>query len=96
MELSTRPEILRTIWCASRNKHWVTIELRDTGAGISAQDLPHIFEPFYRGAAAADYKTPGTGVGLSIAQRLIERLGGHITVESNLGRGAAFTFWLRA
>jgi len=74
----------------------VTIEVRDTGAGISAQDLPHIFEPFYRGAAAADYKTPGTGVGLSITQRLIERLGGRITVESNPGRGAAFTFWLRA
>ncbi len=87
---------LRTDRSSTPEGEWVTIEVRDTGAGISAQDLPHIFEPFYRGAAAADYKTPGTGVGLSIAQRLIERLGGRITVESNPGRGAAFTFWLRA
>jgi signal transduction histidine kinase len=75
---------------------WVTIEVRDTGLGISAQDLPRIFEPFYRGAAAADYKTPGTGVGLAITQRLIERLGGRITMESNVGQGTVFTFWLRA
>jgi hypothetical protein len=75
---------------------WITIEIRDTGAGISAQDLPHIFEPFFRGAAAANYKIPGTGVGLSIAQHLIERLGGHITVDSQPGQGAVFTLWLRA
>ena len=77
---------LRTDRATTPDGEWVTIEVRDTGAGISAQDLPHIFEPFYRGAAAADYKTPGTGVGLAIAQRLIERLGGRITVESNPGR----------
>jgi signal transduction histidine kinase len=75
---------------------WVTIEVRDTGPGISAQDLPRLFEPFYRGAAAADYKIPGTGVGLSIARRLIERLGGRITVEASLGQGAAFIIWLHA
>ena len=73
---------------------WVTIEVRDTGLGISAQDLPRLFEPFYRGTAAANYKIPGTGVGLPIAQRLIERLGGRITVESHPGQGATFTFWL--
>ncbi len=75
---------------------WVTIEIRDTGPGITAQELPRIFEPFYRGRAAADYKIPGTGVGLSITQRLIGQLGGRITVASQPGQGTAFTIWLHA
>jgi signal transduction histidine kinase len=75
---------------------WVTIEVRDTGPGITEHDLPHIFEPFYRGAVASDYKTPGTGVGLTIARRMLEQLGGHITVESVPGQGTTFTIWLRA
>jgi len=87
---------LRTDRTTTPAGEWVTIEVRDTGLGITAQDLPRLFEPFYRGAAAADYKTPGTGVGLAITQRLIERLDGRITVESNPGQGTAFTIWLRA
>ena len=87
---------LRTDRLITPDGAWVTIEVRDTGPGISEQDLPRIFEPFYRGAVAADYKIPGTGVGLSIALRLIERLGGRITVESTPGQGAAFTLWLPA
>jgi signal transduction histidine kinase len=75
---------------------WVTIEMRDTGPGITEQDLPHIFEPFYRGAVASDYRTPGTGVGLTIAQRMLEQMGGRITVESQPGQGTTFTIWLRA
>jgi PAS domain S-box-containing protein len=74
----------------------VTIEVHDSGPGISTEDLPHIFEPFYRGAVTADYKTPGTGVGLFIAQHLSERLSGYITVASQPGQGTTFTFWLPA
>jgi PAS domain S-box-containing protein len=77
------------------DRTWATIEVRDTGPGISANDLPHIFEPFYRGEAAADYRTPGAGVGLAIAQRIIGQLGGHITVDSQPGQGATFTVWLK-
>jgi PAS domain S-box-containing protein len=88
--------ILRTDRTTTPDGEWVTIEVQDTGPGISAQDLPRLFEPFYRGTAAADYTVPGTGVGLSITQRLIERLDGRITVESNPGQGTAFTIWLRA
>ncbi len=44
--------------------------MADTGPGITPDDLPHIFERFYRGRAAADYKTPGTGVGLSISREI--------------------------
>ncbi|HSD84362.1 MAG TPA: PAS domain S-box protein, partial [Anaerolineae bacterium] len=74
---------------------WVTIEVHDTGPGITEKDLPYIFEPFYRGQAASDYKTPGTGVGLSIARRIMRRLDGRITVDSQPGHGSTFTIWLR-
>lgn len=87
---------LSTAQCVWGGSTWVTIEVRDTGPGIAEKDLPHIFEPFYRGAAASDYKTPGTGVGLTIARRILERLGGRITVDAPPGQGAAFTIWLRA
>ncbi|MBP7689698.1 MAG: PAS domain S-box protein [Thermoflexales bacterium] len=73
---------------------WVTITITDTGPGISDKDRPYIFEPFYRGDATNDYKTPGTGVGLFMARRLLDTLGGKITVDSPAGPGATFTLWL--
>lgn len=87
---------LRTEQRSADNQQWLTIEVRDTGPGITEQDRPHIFEPFYRGRAASDYKTPGTGVGLSIAQRIIQQLGGRITIDSQPDDGSTFTIWLRA
>ncbi len=87
---------LRTERRAGSDQAWLTIEVRDTGPGIAEKDLPYLFEPFYRGAAADNYKTPGTGVGLSIARRMIEQLGGRLTVDSQPGQGAAFTIWLCA
>ncbi|HTP10689.1 MAG TPA: PAS domain-containing sensor histidine kinase [Anaerolineae bacterium] len=73
---------------------WATVSVADTGPGIAPDELPHIFERFYRGRAAADYKTPGVGVGLSISRDIISLLGGHITVESKVMRGSTFTLWL--
>ncbi len=75
-------------------KPWVIIEVSDTGHGISERDLPHIFEPFYRGEAASDYRTPGAGVGLSIAQYIIEKLGGQIIVETAVEAGAVFSVYV--
>ena len=66
-------------------------EICDSGIGISAQDLPHLFEDFYR---ASNAKAKGTGLGLSISRRIIEAHGGQITVESpcpDSGRGSRFT-----
>lgn len=88
-----------TVSTAYRNqddRRWVTISVRDTGPGIAAAELPHIFERFYRGRAAANYKIPGTGIGLTIAQEIVTRLKGHLTVESQLGIGSTFTLWLPA
>ena len=74
---------------------WITVSVIDTGPGISAQDLPHLFERFYRGEVGRRSGTPGTGLGLAICHDIALKLNGHITVDSQPGQGAAFTVWLR-
>lgn len=66
----------------------------DTGMGIPAEDLPHLFEKFHRTAAARARKSAGTGLGLMIAKRLVESHGGRIWAESREGRGSTFRFTL--
>ncbi len=67
-------------------KDAVEVAVRDTGQGIPAEELPRLFERFYRGSA----RKPGTGLGLSIARNLVRLHGGDITVESEVGRGSEF------
>lgn len=69
----------------------VRIAVSDTGVGIPSQDLPRIFERFYRVDKARSREVGGTGLGLSIVRHVIERLNGRIQVESQLGRGTTFT-----
>ncbi|MBX3001262.1 MAG: PAS domain S-box protein [Caldilineaceae bacterium] len=64
------------------------IEIRDTGAGIPAEALPHIFKRFYRQDTA--HTTPGLGLGLSIVQSIVEGHGGRIEAESQVGKGSLF------
>jgi len=66
--------------------------VQDTGIGIDPDDLPHIFERFYRADRARSQQ--GTGLGLSIAYTLAEQLGGRITAESVPGEGSTFSVWL--
>jgi signal transduction histidine kinase len=73
----------------------ITVSVHDAGPGITPRDLPHIFERFYRGEAARNYKIPGTGLGLAIARDIVTALGGEITVDSQPDHGATFTVWLR-
>mgnify|MGYP001189969143 CR=1 FL=1 len=72
----------------------VRIEVADTGAGIAPEDLPHVFERFYRGETSRARATGGAGLGLAIAREFIEAMGGSISVASNLGEGTVFTVTL--
>ncbi|MGC1781388.1 MAG: HAMP domain-containing sensor histidine kinase [Acidobacteriaceae bacterium] len=67
------------------------IRVQDFGAGISPEELSHIYEPFYRASSARDSQIRGTGLGLSLTRKMIEGMGGRITVESSPGKGSAFT-----
>jgi signal transduction histidine kinase len=73
---------------------WVTFSVSDSGPGISAEEQARLFERFSRGEAARLTRTPGTGLGLAICKELVERHGGKITVESEVGQGSTFTVWL--
>jgi signal transduction histidine kinase len=73
----------------------VSITVADTGVGIPAEDLPHIFEDFYAGAAASGEKR-GSGLGLALTRRIVEAHEGEITVESEFGKGSMFTIRLPA
>lgn len=78
------------------DKHFVRVEVRDTGVGIDARDLPRVFEEFYR----ANYnpearKCSGSGLGLTIVKQLVEAQGGRVGVQSEgVGKGAFFYFTL--
>jgi len=70
----------------------VVVAISDTGVGISSQDLPRIFERFYKSHPV--HKHSGTGLGLSIARHLVLAHGGRIWVESEQGKGSTFYFSL--
>jgi signal transduction histidine kinase len=72
----------------------IRISITDTGAGISPEDLPYVFERSYRGDTIRRQTEGETGLGLSIAKSLVEAQGGEISVESSLGRGTSFTIHL--
>ncbi len=74
------------------DKVWIAVI--DTGTGIAEDDLPHVFERFWRVDRSRDRHSGGTGIGLAICRRLAELLGGTIEVESQLGQGSQFRFSL--
>ena len=74
---------------------WIKLVAQDSGPGIAPAEMSHVFDRFYRGKAARNYKVPGTGLGLAIAKEILEKLGGRITVDSVPDHGATFTLWLR-
>ena len=73
---------------------WVEVSVRDTGSGIAAEDLPYVFERFYRADKSRSRATGGAGLGLAIARSLVEAHGGRIWVESTEGEGCTFTLAL--
>ena len=78
-----------------REPEWTRVLVRDSGIGIPAKDLPHIFDRFYRVEESRSKGKTGTGLGLSIARWVAEAHGGNLTVESQEGEGTTFTLWLK-
>ncbi len=75
----------------SKNRGQALLEIEDTGIGIPPEDIPHLFERFYRGRAVARY--PGSGLGLAIANTIVTYAGGQI-LAANTQQGARFTITL--
>lgn len=72
---------------AEQNKLYTKISIKDNGSGITKEDLPHIFERFYKGKNSSD---DSVGIGLSLAKTIIEKQGGYISVSSELNKGSEF------
>lgn len=75
--------------------HHVKIEMKDNGGGIAKQDIPHIFESFYRTDASRNSSTGGSGLGLAIVKKIIEEHGGTIWADSSQGEGISIYFTLK-
>jgi len=73
---------------------WATAVVTDTGMGIPEEELPHIFDRFFRGVEPRSMQISGTGLGLAIVKEIVELHGGWVTVESRVGVGTTFTVWL--
>lgn len=77
-----------------QNEETIVIRVTDNGSGIAPDDLPHIFERFYRVKNGYQAEQEGTGLGLSIARSIVEKHGGEIWVESEVDKGSVFSFSL--
>jgi signal transduction histidine kinase len=75
-------------------RSWATVTVSDTGMGIPEEELPYIFDRFFRGEEPRTMQISGTGLGLAILKEIVELHGGRVTVESEVDRGSSFTVWL--
>jgi PAS domain S-box-containing protein len=86
---------VKTFQMNQEGSSWVCFSVIDTGLGITKEEIPFLFERFYRGKAAHQSGSPGTGLGLPIVKEVVERHRGRIEIGSNpAGQGAVFTVWL--
>ncbi len=77
-----------------KDESGIRISVADTGEGISPEDLPHVFERFYRSGTSRARKEGGTGLGLAIVKQMVEAHGGNVTAESEEGKGTTFRIFL--
>jgi len=86
--------VIKTALGFAEGREWGTVEVRDTGLGISETELAQLFQRFQRGMAGELTNTPGAGVGLALSKELVELQHGRLTVKSHLQEGSTFTVWL--
>lgn len=84
------------LFWAKDSMRYVELVLRNSGSTVPPEELPHLFERFYRGKTGRDSGEPGTGLGLAICQEIVARHGGHITGESDEVKGTTFHVTLPA
>jgi two-component system phosphate regulon sensor histidine kinase PhoR len=77
-------------------EEWLKISISDAGIGIGADDLPYIFDRFYRGRHALELNPTGTGLGLALTKSMIDLLKGKISVSSEIGKGTTFVVQIPA
>jgi len=78
----------------AQGRVWATVTVEDTGTGIPEDELPYLFNRFFRGVRPRSMQSSGTGLGLAIVKEIVELHGGRVTVESQVDVGSAFTVWL--
>ena len=81
---------IRTFKTEAKRGTEVVLAVEDEGLGIASEDLPHIFEPFYRGSTAENSHVRGTGLGLFIAREAVVSMGGSMDVKTAPGKGSTF------
>ncbi len=78
----------------AKGQTWATITVSDTGIGIPEDEIPYIFDRFFRGTGPRQMQVPGTGLGLAIVKEVVEMHEGFVTLESEVGKGSTFMVWL--
>jgi signal transduction histidine kinase len=79
---------------ASLEGQWVRLDVRDTGEGIPPEEIPLIWDRFYRGSKAREKDASGSGLGLTLVKELSESMGGKVEITSQIGRGSVFSVFL--
>jgi signal transduction histidine kinase len=78
----------------AEDRKWATVTVADTGMGIPEEELPHVFERFFRGQKPRVMQISGIGLGLAVVKEIVTLHGGQVTVESEENEGSTFTIWL--
>jgi len=95
LKFSSEGGIVKVVMSSDPKAGVLEVSVSDGGPGIQAEDLPYIFERFYQGRTKAKHSTPGSGLGLALAKKVVEAHGGRIWIESEAKKGTTVRFILR-